>query len=130
MGLFKKVKKFVKSAIKHPLATAAGLGLSAAIGPAGMGLTGALGAAGAGSAASFLLSGGAKRKAPKSPDEEGLPASPFDGVAPVTQDAALRAQSSGELALGGGVAGTMEGDSDMLAEDEIKKRRASRMLLG
>ena len=128
MGLFKKVKKFVKCAIKHPLATAAGLGLSAAIGPAGLGLTGALGAAGAGSAASFLLSGGAKRKAGGG-DPSGIPDSPFDGLGPVTQDAALRAQGAGESAIGGGVTG-MEGEGDFLAEDEIKKRRAARVLLG
>lgn len=129
MGLFKKVKKFVKSAIDHPLATAAGLGLSAAIGPSGLALTGSLGAAAAGTAASTLLSGGLKKRAP-SPDIADVPGSPFEGLPPVTQDAALRAQSGGELALGGGVAGTMEGDSNMLAEDEIKKRRASRVLLG
>ena len=135
MGFFKKVKKFVskqvKSAIKHPLATAAGIGLSAAIGPAGFGLTTGLTAAGAGSAASALLSGGLKRRAAGGGAEaSGVPSSPFEGVTPITQDAALRAQSGGQLALGGGVAGTMEGDGDLLAEDEIKKRRASRVLLG
>ena len=133
MGIFKKAKKFVskqiKSAIDHPLATVAGIGLSAAIGPAGMGLTGLAGSAAAGQAASTLLSGGMKRKAPGSPDVGDLPTSPFDGVTPVTQDAALRAQTEGQRATGGGVA-SAEGDGDFLAEDEIKKRRASRMLLG
>ena len=135
MGLFKSVKKFVgkqvKSALQHPLATAAGLAASAALGPAGFGLTTGLTAAGAGSAASLLLSGGLKRKSGggDSEDPVGLPASPFEGLPPVTQDAALRAQTEGQRAAGGGVA-TVGGEGDLMTEDEIKKRRASRVLLG
>ena len=133
MGIFKKAKKFVgkqvKDALKHPLATAAGIAAGYAIGPAGFALTGQLGAAAAGTAASSLLSGGMKRKAPKAADPVAMESSPFDGLTPVTQDAALRAQGPGQLATGGDVMGS-EGDSDFLAEDEIKKRRASRMLLG
>ena len=132
--MFKKAKKFiskqVKSAFKHPLATAAGIGLSAAIGPAGFGLTTGLTAAGAGSAASALLSGGLKRRAGgDSSDTEDLPLSPFDGVTPITQDAPLRAQMEGQRAAGGDVA-TVGGEGELLAEDEIKKRRAARVLLG
>ena len=41
---------------------------------------------------------------------------------------ALRAQQEGQRATGGGVAGV--GGEDLMAEDEIKKRRASRVLLG
>ena len=133
MGIFKKAKKFVskqvKSAIDHPLATAVGLGLSAAIGPSGMALTGLAGSAAVGQAASTLLSGGLKRKKPGSPDDVDLLASPFAGVTPMTKDVPLRMQQEGQRATGGGVA-TAEGSSDLLEEDEIKKRRASRMLLG
>ena len=140
MGIFKKAKKFVskqiKGALKHPLATAAGIAAGAALGPAGFAVTGTLGAAAAGQAASTLLSGGLKRKAPKAgdtPDPVALPESPLDeefaGLPPVTQDAALRAQQEGQRATGGGVAGG-EGTGDFLMEDEVKKRRASRRLLG
>ena len=140
MGIFKKAKKFVskqvKSAIKHPLATAAGAAAGFALGPAGFAVTGALNAGLAGQAASTLLSGGLKRKAPKAgdvPDPVALPVSPLDeefsGLPPVTQDAALRAQQEGQRATGGGVAGG-EGTGDFLMEDEVKKRRASRRLLG
>lgn len=135
MGLFKKAKKavkgVVKSAIDHPLATAAGLALSAGLGPAGMGLTTSLTAAGIGSAASALLSGdlklGGKKKGP---DPESVPASPVAALPPVTADAALRAQEGGQYAEGGAVLGAgvdLLGDTSI---DEVKRRRASRTLLG
>lgn len=117
MGLFKKAKKFVgkqaKNAFDHPLATLGNVALP-----------------GAGTAANALLK---KAKGlfdgPKIDGPAALPASPFDGVPPVTQDAALRQQQEGQRATGGGVAGA-EGDGDFLAEDEVKKRRAARVLLG
>lgn len=127
MGLFKKVKKMVKSAINHPLATAAGIGLSAALGPAGFGLTSTLTAAGVGSAASLLLSGGMGGK--KSAAVAAVPASPMAALPPVTADAALRAQEAGQRAEGAAVST----GADLLGDtnpDEVRRRFASRTLLG
>ena len=130
MGIFKKVKKMVKSAVKHPLATAAGFAASAALGPAGFGLMASLPAAGVGAAASALLSGDLKRKS-KGPEPEDVPASPLAALPPVTADAALRAQGVGQEAVGGAVLGgagvDLLGDTSV---DEVRRRRASRTLLG
>lgn len=128
MGLFKKAKKMVKSAVQHPLATAAGIGLSAAIGPAGLGLTTGLTAAGVGSAASMLLSGAGGKK--KGPDGADVLVSPMAALPPVTADVALREQMEGQRAAGGAVVGS---GADLLGEtevDEVRRKKASRTLLG
>ena len=116
MGLFKKVKKAVKSIADSPIGKLAVTGVAGATG----GLVGGL-------AASTLLSGMGKDK---SPNPEAVPASPIAALPPVTADAALRAQEGGQYAEGGAVLGTgvdLLGDTSI---DEVKRRRASRTLLG
>lgn len=124
MGLFKSVKKLVGGFLKSPLATLAGFGLSAALGPAGFGFS-RLAAGAMGGAASLLLSGaGKKGKRPKPAD---VPDSPLAGGRPL-EDFPTRQQQVGQIAEGGDVA-----SSYLLSDvedDEVKKRTAARTLLG
>lgn len=126
MGIFKSAKKVLKSKIGKIALTAAATYFA---GPAGLGLS-ATQSAVAGGAAGLLLGGGGGKKASK-PDAGGVPASPLAALPPVTADAALRAQEVGQEAVGGSVLGGA--GVDLLGEtsvDEIKRRRASRTLLG
>ena len=127
MGLFKKAKNAVKRALKNPGKTIAVAAASYFGGPIG------------GMAAQTLLTKkgygglfGNKPPAKGDGDPEDVPLSPFEGVSPVTQDAALRAQTESQRVLAGGLATTagQEGEDSLMAEDEVKKRRAARVLLG